>query len=60
MTDHDFNEEQRLMVAVLRTQGCENPEAVVAAEPLVATVLGSAMLPALTRMLDLLSEAVRP
>lgn len=46
----DFNEEQQIMVAILRWAGYVNPEQIVASERFAATVVGSGIMPALKRL----------
>ncbi len=48
----EFNEEQRVMIGVLQVQGHPDPESVVRAAPLQATVMGSRLMPSLVAIAE--------
>lgn len=45
-----FNEEQQIVIAILRQQGYVNPEQIVASERFAAAVVGSKIMPALKQL----------
>lgn len=54
----EFNDEQRVMIGILRAMGRDDAEAIVNDERLLSTYFGSAMLPALQNVARLLADIV--
>lgn len=55
----EFNPEQRVMIAVMRTTGVSDPETVVRADRLTAYLFGSYLTPVLCRLADAAAQAMR-
>ncbi len=58
MAVDEFSPEQQVMVAVMRSAGHPDPEAVVRADPIAAALMGSHLAPVLERMAGAATEAL--